>query len=261
LLLKHGEGPVRTQLAVAMASLAAHLPATEWDGIGALQWLATRMSGDGTDPSPLSCLLELLVVFPQEAGSYRPAVHPERRRNFARELILESKSAITIITSCLENVSAKTRKTCERALDAYAAWVRLSQGRLYAVDQPLQAPQIDAATLCAHPLTLLTLQSLTTHDSSPSQFDHAVDATCELIRATTSKADDSGDNDRQNSVPTSSLQLVQVIVSSVLALKPTLIAASQSDGSLDEIAKGISRLLAEIGEEYVTIIAEVRLAA
>jgi hypothetical protein len=46
-----------------------------------------------------------------------------------------------------------------------------------------------------------------------------------------------------------------------LALKPTLIAASQSDGSLDEIAKGISRLLAEIGEEYVTIIAEVRLAA
>ena len=57
------------------------------------------------------------------------------------------------------------------------------------------------------------------------------------------------------------MQLVQVIVSSVLALKPTLIAASQSDGSLDEIAKGISRLLAEIGEEYVTIIAEVRLAA
>ena len=36
---------MRTQLAVAMASLAAHLPATEWDGIGALQWLATRMSG------------------------------------------------------------------------------------------------------------------------------------------------------------------------------------------------------------------------
>jgi hypothetical protein len=29
---------------------------------------------------------------------------------------------------------------------------------------------------------------------------------------------------------------------------------------LDEIAKGISRLLAEIGEEYVAVIAEVRLA-
>ena len=68
-----------------MASLAAHLPATEWDGIGALQWLDTRITGDGLDSSRLPCLLELLIVFPQEAGSYRPAVHPERRRSFACE--------------------------------------------------------------------------------------------------------------------------------------------------------------------------------
>ena len=251
---------MRTQLAVATASLAAHLPATEWDGIGALRWLATRISGDGSDPSSLSCLLELLIVFPQEAGSYRPAVHPERRRTFARELILESKSAITIITSCLERVSVKTRKTYEHILDAYAAWLRLSQGRLHADVLPLQAPQIDAATLCAHPLTFLTLKLLTTHDSSPSQFDRAVEATSELIRATKIRAHESRDNGRQSSIPASSLQLIQIIVSSVLALKPTLLAASQTDGSLDEIAKGISRLLAEIGEEYVTMIAVVRLA-
>ena len=71
---------------------------------------------------------------------------------------------------------------------------------------------------------------------------------------------DSRDSDRHSSIPASSLQLVQVIVSSVLELKPALLAASQSEGSLDEIAKGISRLLAEIGEEYVAVIAEVRLA-
>ena len=69
---------------------------------------------------------------------------------------------------------------------------------------------------------------------------------------------DSRDSDRHNSIPASSLQLVQVIVSSVLELKPALLAASQSEGSMDEIAKGISRLLAEIGEEYVAVIAEVR---
>jgi transportin-3 len=259
-LFKHGEGPVRTQLAVAMASLAAHLPATEWDDIGALQWLATRITGDGSDPSRLSCLLELLVVFPQEAGSYRPAVHPERRRSFARELIMQSKSAITMISSCLEQMSMNTKNVYEHSLDAFAAWVRLSQGRLHADDLPVQAPQIDAATLCAHPLTLLALKSLTTHESRPSQFDHAVDATCELIRATRAQVVDSRDGDRHNSIPASSLQLVQVIVSSVLELKPALLAASQSEGSLDEIAKGISRLLAEIGEEYVAVIAEVRLA-
>ncbi len=249
---------MRTQLAVAMASLAAHLPATEWDDIGALQWLATRITGDGSDPSRLSCLLELLVVFPQEAGSYRPAVHPERRRSFARELIMQSKSAITMISSCLEQMSMNTKNVYEHSLDAFAAWVRLSQGRLHADDLPVQAPQIDAATLCAHPLTLLALKSLTTHESRPSQFDHAVDATCELIRATRAQVVDSRDGDRHNSIPASSLQLVQVIVSSVLDLKPALLAASQSEGSLDEIAKGISRLLAEIGEEYVAVIAEVR---
>jgi len=251
---------VRTQLAVTMASLAAHLPAAEWDGIGALQWLAIRMTGDGSNPSRFSCLLELLIVFPQEAGSYRPAVHPERRRSFARELILESKSAITMITTCLEQLTMNTKNAYEHSLDAYAAWVRLSQGRLHADDLPVEAPQIDAATLCAHPLTLLALKSLTTHDSRPSQFDHAVDATCELIRATRTQVVDSRDSDRHSSIPASSLQLVQVIVSSVLELKPALLAASQSEGSLDEIAKGISRLLAEIGEEYVAVIAEVRLA-
>ena len=47
LLLKFDEGPVRTQLALAVASLAAHLPAAEWGGVGALQWLATRLTGNG----------------------------------------------------------------------------------------------------------------------------------------------------------------------------------------------------------------------
>ena len=80
----------------------------------------------------------------RKLGVIAPAVHPERRRSFARELIMESKSAITMISSCLEQMSMSTKNVYEHSLDAFAAWVRLSQGRLHADDLPVQAPQIDA---------------------------------------------------------------------------------------------------------------------
>ena len=70
---------MRTQLAVAMASLAAHLPATEWDDIGALQWLATRITGDGSDPSRHLVYLNSSSCS-SGSGSYRRG-DPERRRS------------------------------------------------------------------------------------------------------------------------------------------------------------------------------------
>lgn len=60
----HGSRPTRTQLCLALAALAAHLPAAEWGGGGAVQWLAGRMAGEPSEAA-LPCMLELLTVLPQ----------------------------------------------------------------------------------------------------------------------------------------------------------------------------------------------------
>lgn len=60
----HGSRPTRTQLSLALAALAAHLPAAEWGSGGCVQWLANRMSGEPGEAA-LPCMLELLTVLPQ----------------------------------------------------------------------------------------------------------------------------------------------------------------------------------------------------
>lgn len=60
----HGSRPTRTQLCLALAALAAHLPAAEWGSGGCVQWLANRMSGEPGEAA-LPCMLELLTVLPQ----------------------------------------------------------------------------------------------------------------------------------------------------------------------------------------------------
>ena len=59
-----GSPPVRTQLCIALAACAAHLPAPAWGQQGVLGWLRD-MLGQQPRPIALSCLLEMLVVLPQ----------------------------------------------------------------------------------------------------------------------------------------------------------------------------------------------------
>jgi hypothetical protein len=66
LLFKFGAGApaVRTQLCLAIAALAAHLPAVQWGEGGVLRWLMDKFSSQ--DPAmAMSCMLELLTVLPQ----------------------------------------------------------------------------------------------------------------------------------------------------------------------------------------------------
>jgi transportin-3 len=66
LLLRFGAGApaVRTQLSLAMAALAAHLPAAQWGEGGVLRWLMDRFAGQ-EPATAMSCMLELLTVLPQ----------------------------------------------------------------------------------------------------------------------------------------------------------------------------------------------------
>ena len=69
LLVKHcqGNAAVRTQLCLAIAALAAHLPAAQWGPTGVVGWLAQRLGGEAQNVS-LPCMLELLTVLPQVRG-------------------------------------------------------------------------------------------------------------------------------------------------------------------------------------------------
>lgn len=66
LLVQHcsGSAAVRTQLCLAVAALAAHLPAVQWGPSGVVGWLAQRLGGEPQTVS-LPCMLELLTVLPQ----------------------------------------------------------------------------------------------------------------------------------------------------------------------------------------------------
>lgn len=112
LLLQHGirAGPVRTQLCLAISALAAHVPAKQWSSAGVVPWLWERLSVQ-PDQQGLPCMLELLLVLPQEAGSYRPAVRPERRRQVYDELTADFAEAIHILTTCVSGTGTPSTLT------------------------------------------------------------------------------------------------------------------------------------------------------
>ena len=106
LLLQYGSsaGPVRTQLCLAISALAAHVPAKQWSPAGVVPWLWEHLSRQSNQQG-LPCMLELLEVLPQEAGSYRPAVRPERRRQAYDELTADFAEAIRILSTCVNGTS------------------------------------------------------------------------------------------------------------------------------------------------------------
>lgn len=107
LLLQHGAGtgPVRTQLCLAIAALAAHVPAREWSSQGLLPWLLERLSAAPAAVA-LPSMLQLLLILPQEAGSYRPSIRPERRREMFDELKASFPTALQILSNCLSEPGA-----------------------------------------------------------------------------------------------------------------------------------------------------------
>jgi transportin-3 len=60
---------VRTQVSLALAMLAVHLPAAQWGAGGQVGWLAERLAKEPPGTS-LPCMLELLTVLPQVRWAY-----------------------------------------------------------------------------------------------------------------------------------------------------------------------------------------------
>ena len=269
LLLTYAKGhaPVRTQLCVALASLATHLPAAQWDADGGVVgWLALRLGSQPPETS-MPIMLELLTVLPQEAGGHHPALRPERRRQLRQEMEASLPRVLSVLAECLARAD---RRGKEQALEAFAEWLKLC---------PAGAPP---ATLLASPLTTAALEGLRSSDA----FYAAADAVIELIYCSSSAG-----RPREEMAP-----LVQVLVPEIMGLRPRFhvcaaqaLAELQSIGAgsngvggesvlshhqygggggaagggatVDEVedaeenAKAIARLFAEVGEAYTELIA------
>ncbi|GLJ30869.1 hypothetical protein SUGI_0613730 [Cryptomeria japonica] len=241
LLKKFCKGPskVRTQICIALAALAMHVPAQDWGGGGVLNWLRDEL---GSQREYIHSFLELLTVLPQEAYSHKIAVRPERRRQFQKELISSVEVAFSLLTSCLN-----VEELQEQVLEAFASWLRLSHG-------------IPAAALASHPLVLAAISGL----SSEQLFESAVNAICELIHYT--ETGSPGGLAEQ-------MPLVQVLVPQIMGLRNRFsaslkVALMEKQGSQggesgvdqayiedEEIVKAMARLFAEMGDCYVELIA------
>ncbi|KAF6259150.1 armadillo-type protein [Scenedesmus sp. NREL 46B-D3] len=247
LLLRFGRGApaVRTQLCLAMAALAAHLPAAQWSEGGVLRWLMERFNGQ--DPAvAMSCMLELLTVLPQEADSRKIACRPERRAAFAAELRAVIPDALQLLTSCLAQPGETVRG---QVLDSLGCWLKLSGGS--------DLPQ----GLAASQLVTAALEGLAVDGT----FHAAVDAVVELIWITV---------DPGTCVPNPEMTgLAQLLVGRVMALRPRFsvalhkaIAESEgrdggNDNDVDDVfdddsetVKGMARLFCEVAEAYIQLV-------
>ncbi|DBA80940.1 TPA: hypothetical protein ACH3X2_007160 [Trebouxia sp. C0005] len=240
LLIRFASGAtaVRTQLCLAIAAMAAHIPSKQWGQGGVVMWLAENL-GRQSQEVALPCMLELLTVIPEAMGSYRPAVRPERRRQMQQEVVDAAPHALQVLASCLNQKGGHVRG---QVLHAFAAWLKLSAGA-----------GLDGPALASHPLTKAAMEGLKSTDT----FEDASDAVCELVLCTSSRG----------SPEPQMMPLVQLLVPAVMALRPRFAAAAQQaqqaeDGNVEvydeddiEAVKGMARLFAELGESYTALIA------
>ncbi|KAJ7956308.1 putative Transportin [Quillaja saponaria] len=219
LLKKFHKGPpkVRTQISIAVAALAVHVPAEDWGDGGIVKWLRDEMN---SHPEYVPGFLELLTVLPEEVFNYKIAARPERRRQFEKELTSQIEVALTILTACLS-----VSELNEQVLEAFASWLRLKHG-------------IPGSVLSSHPLVLTALSSL----NSELLSEASVNVISELIHYTTTG------NNNGFSVH---MPLIQVVVPQVMSLKAQLRDSSKDE----EDVKAIARLFADMGDSYVELIA------
>jgi hypothetical protein len=65
-----------------------------------LQWLASRFAAEAQQ-SALPCLLELLLLLPQESRGY-PSMFPDQRRRFLQSLLAATADAFSLLVSCMQ---------------------------------------------------------------------------------------------------------------------------------------------------------------
>ncbi|CAL5362109.1 transportin MOS14-like isoform X1 [Camellia sinensis] len=226
LLKTFHKGPpkVRTQISLAVAALAVHVPAKDWGDGGIVSWLRDEMN---SHPECIPSFLELLRVLPEEVFNYKISARPDRRRQFEKELTSAMEIALNILSACLNinELKEQVGALLLNVLEAFASWLRLRH-------------RIPASTLASHPLVLTALSSL----NSDILSEASVNVISELIHYTAA---------RNSGGVSAQMPLIQVIVPQVMSLKAQLRDSSKDE----EDVKAIARLFADMGDSYLELIA------
>uniref|UniRef100_A0A1D2AEU2 Importin N-terminal domain-containing protein n=1 Tax=Auxenochlorella protothecoides TaxID=3075 RepID=A0A1D2AEU2_AUXPR len=242
LATRDGHAATRTQLCLALASLAAHLPADQWApaGGGVLAWAEAALLSGPVPAWPLA--VELAGMLAAEGASFQPSLRPARRRAFLEELLAALPRALGLLGAALGRPGVDAGAT----LDAFAAWLRLG-----ATNGGVPAPALASAGA----LVDATLAGLDA-DGEDDLLYQAVEATVELVYCGAARG-----------APRPELaDLAGRIVSRVMALRPRFhvccaAARAEAGGGVpgadddSEEAKALARLFAEVGEAYTELIA------
>ena len=237
----HAKGPpaVRTQLCLALAALALHIPSSEWPGGSLVRWIGGTLGGL---VDAQNILLEVLTVIPQEASTYQPSILPERRRQLEEEMVVALPQALELLWFICE----RNTSSLEHVLEAFAAWLRLT------------GDKTDPCLIQQTRLVPVVLDGLRREDT----FFAAVDAIVEVIYCSSHKGRPKKELE----------QVVQALVSQVMGLLAQFHICTQQAveeeshhgqdelGDYEERAKALARLFAEVGEAYVDLICEANAA-
>ena len=246
LVLVEPQLAVRTQLCLAFSGIAAHVPMQEWSGVGPVSWIEQRMSGEAK-PVSLARTVEILCILAEEHGSYKPAVHPNRRRQYCKELESYSAKAFQVLmVAAQEPALLNDGKSLKYLLQAISSWLNLG-----GPDKMKESCADFSLQLHQHPLVTLSVKCLESTDMDV--FDMAVDVMCSLVNCTLS--------DNGEILPEAS-GLVNLLMTSAMSLKPRFSQyildskAGKDVIEMEDIVKSIARFLVEISEAYLYYIAK-----
>lgn len=250
LLSRHANAPnaVKTQLCLCLAALVLHLPAAKWSGGSFLESLQQFAGKHAQSGDVMGVILEVLTVVPQEAGTYQPAILPDRRRELQQEMNEALPKVLNLLSYWL---GASHEKFLAQAMEAFAAWLRLTSG------SGLSASMLNS--VFSSGLVQMALRCL---EQEGEIFYSAVDAVVELLYCTS-------DGGRPK---TEMASIVQTMVSGIMGLVPRfrvcmqqavedlkdsgVIIDSNVSEDYEEEAKALARLFAEVGEAYSYLISE-----
>ncbi|QDZ19988.1 ARM repeat domain-containing protein [Chloropicon primus] len=240
-------GPIRTQLCLAFSGIAAHVPGPDWNGVGMVPWVEQRLSG-GAKPLSVVRMVEIMCILAEEYGSYKPAVHPNRRRQYCKELESSSAKAFQMLTfAAQEQALLNDAKPLKCLLQAFSSWLNLGgpeKLKASCANTPLQ--------LHNHPLVALSVNCLQSQDMEV--FDMAVDVMCTLVNCTLSE--------NVEVITPEAVELVNMLMGSALSLRPRLLQyvsdtkAGKDVIEMEDMVKSIAKFLVEISEAYIFYIAK-----
>ena len=217
-VLRFGQGPVLTQLCLAVGVLVLHMQS--WNtAVSDLITSLTQPAEQAT--AKLPCLLEMLTVLPEEAENYKVGVLPAQREAYRQVLRSAGPQVLTLLSHVCQQCRAN-EALMQAMLRCTCSWVRLSY-----------LPSDDFA---ASPMLEFAFHALGLED--PELFDEAADLVVEAITF-------SQDHARHQA-------LISNIVTRVLQLQPQYDKALADDD--EEKARALCRIFAEMGENYLQLI-------